>query len=180
MRFVSKQAALYASVLVLSHSSAQAEAIHVDVLNFISAQTAMQFATYQKNAGGVNKVLNEREPVSVDNQPTIRLNRDTLYSFMVVDISEGATITLPDAGSRYRSMMVVNEQNYIPAVYLDSRSFDLNKEKFGSDHVLIAIRTLVDSNSAEDIKTVHELQDGINIEAKSAEPFASPDYDMAS
>ncbi|WP_297771138.1 DUF1214 domain-containing protein [uncultured Roseovarius sp.] len=165
---------------MLAGAAAQADAVKVNVMNYITAQTAMQFTTYQKQAGGVNHVLNEREPVPVDDQPTIRMNRDTLYSFIVVDISEGATVTLPDAGKRYRSMMVVNEDNYINAVYLDSGTHELTKEKFGSDHVWIGIRTLVDSNSPDDITAVHALQDGIKVEAKSAKPFVAPDYDMAS
>ena len=179
MRF-SKPVNLFACVWVLAGTAAQAEPIKVNVMNYIAAQTAMQFDTYQKQAGGVNTVLNEREPVPVDNQPTIRMNRDTLYSFIVVDISEGATVTLPDAGSRYRSMMVVNEANYINAVYLGAGAHELTKEKFGSDHVWVGIRTLVDSNAPADIKAVHELQDGIKVEAGSANPFVAKDYDQAS
>lgn len=169
-----------AGALMLAGTSALAEPVKVNVMNFITAQTAMQFDAYQKQAGGVNKVLNEREPVPVDNQPTIRMNRDTLYSFIVVDISEGATITLPDAGSRYRSMMVVNEANYINAVYLDAGAYELTKEQFGSNHVWVGIRTLVDSNSPADIKAVHDLQDAIKVEAGSANPFVAKDYDQAS
>jgi len=175
-----RAAALCVSLLALAGAPAQAEPTKVNAMNFITAQTAMQFETYQKRASGVNKVLNIREPVSADDQTTIRMNRDTLYSFIVIDISEGATVTLPDAGSRYRSMMVVNEDNYINAVHLDDGPHELTKEQFGSDHVWIGIRTLVDSNSPEDIKAVHELQDGIEVEAKSAEPFVAPEYDMAS
>ncbi|MDO3385814.1 DUF1214 domain-containing protein [Gilvimarinus sp. SDUM040013] len=154
------------------------ETVHVDVLNYITAQTAMQFETYQKNAGGINKVLNIREPVPLDKQDTIRMNRDTIYSFAVVDISKGATITLPDAGSRYRSMMVVNEDNYINEVYLDSGRHLLTKEKFDSDYVWIVIRTLVDSNSIEDVRQANKLQDEIQINANSAKPFVVKNYDM--
>lgn len=121
-----------ACLLALAGSTAYAEPTKVNVMNYITAQTAMQFDTYQKQAGGVNKVLNNREPVTVDNQPTIRMNRDTIYSMMVLDISEGATVTLPDAGSRYRSMMIVNEDNYINAVYLDGGAHELTKEQFRS------------------------------------------------
>lgn len=171
---------LVASALALAGTAALAEPVKVNAMNYITVQTAMQFDTYQKQAGGVNKFLNVREPVPVDNQPTIRMNRDTLYSFAVVDISNGANITLPDAGSRYRSMMVVNEDNYINAVYLDGGMHQLTKEQFGSDHVWVGIRTLVDSNSADDIKAVHELQDAIKVEASSDTPFAAQDYDQTS
>ncbi|WP_233155480.1 DUF1214 domain-containing protein [Sedimentitalea arenosa] len=175
-----KPSNLFACALLLAGTATQAESVKVNVMNFVTAQTAMQFDTYQKQAGGVNKVLNIREPVAIDNQPTIRMNRDTLYSFMVVDISKGATVTLPDAGTRYRSMMVVNEANYINAVYLDGGAHELTKEQFGSNHVWIGIRTLVDSNSADDIKAVHQLQDAVRIEATSAMPFTAPDYDQIS
>jgi len=175
-----RSATLCACLLAGVGVAAPAESTKVNVMNFVKAQTAMQFDTYQKQAGGVNKVLNKRQPVPVDDQPTIRMNRDTLYSFIVVDISGGAAVTLPDAGSRYRSMMVVNEDNYINAVYLDGGEHELTKDQFGSDHVWIVIRTLVNSNSSDDIKAVDALQDGIKVEAKSAKPFAAKDYDQKS
>ncbi len=33
------------------------------------------------------------------------MNRDTLYSSVLVDISKGATFTMPDSGKRYMSVM---------------------------------------------------------------------------
>jgi hypothetical protein len=30
------------------------------------------------------------------------MNRDTLYSFVIADISEGATLSIPGAGALYR------------------------------------------------------------------------------
>jgi hypothetical protein len=38
-----------------------------------------------------------RAPASIDEQTVIRLNRDTLYSFAVVNVAAGARLTLPDA-----------------------------------------------------------------------------------
>jgi hypothetical protein len=35
-------------------------------------------------------------------------NRDTLYRTAIVDISEGATLNVPDAGDRYMSATIVN------------------------------------------------------------------------
>ena len=37
-----------------------------------------------------------REPTPLDKQNVIRMNRDTLYSFTIVDISKGATVTMPE------------------------------------------------------------------------------------
>ena len=167
--------------LLLSYGSAgYAEEVPVNILNFVTAQTAMQFDTYQKKAGGVNKVLNIREPAQIDAQATIRLNRDTIYSFMVIDISKGATVTLPEADGRYMSMMIVNEHEYINAVYIKPGEYKLTTEEFDSDHVWAVVRTLVNSNSPQDIKKANDLQDQIKIKANSATPFTMPDYDMAS
>lgn len=41
------------------------------------------------------------------------MNRHTLYSTAIVDISEGATLTLPNIGDRYTSTMLINQDHYI-------------------------------------------------------------------
>jgi hypothetical protein len=47
----------------------------------------------------------------------VRPNRDTVYSEAVFDLDAGrVTITLPDAGERFMSLMVVNEDHYALAV----------------------------------------------------------------
>jgi hypothetical protein len=45
------------------------------------------FAALQAHAGGVNQWFHYRVPTPVDQQTVIRMNRDTLYSAAVVDIS---------------------------------------------------------------------------------------------
>jgi hypothetical protein len=77
----------------------------VDIDNFVRAATDLEFGKYVAMAGGVNRLFHFREPIPIDNQPTIRMNRDTLYSAVVVDISEGATLTLSEVGERYMSAM---------------------------------------------------------------------------
>jgi Protein of unknown function (DUF1254) len=62
------------------------------------------FAGLQRNAGEVNRFSHNREPASFDKQTVIRMIRDTLYSFAVVDVSAGAKLTVPDASERYLSV----------------------------------------------------------------------------
>ena len=76
---------------------------HVDAGTFVRAETDRMFTDLQRDAGGVNRFQHNREPASVDRQTVVRMNRDTLYSFAVVDLAGGATLTLPDAGGRYLS-----------------------------------------------------------------------------
>jgi hypothetical protein len=39
------------------------------------------------------------------------MNRDNLYSGAIVDISTRATLTIPDTGRRYMSVMIVNQDH---------------------------------------------------------------------
>ncbi|GAA3210303.1 DUF1214 domain-containing protein [Microbacterium terregens] len=79
----------------------------VNADNFARAETDRMFRELQDSAGGVNRFLHNRKPAAIDEQTVIRLNRDTLYSFAVVDVRRGATLTLPEHGDRYLSAMVV-------------------------------------------------------------------------
>ncbi|HEY5660666.1 MAG TPA: DUF1254 domain-containing protein [Gaiellaceae bacterium] len=83
--------------------------IAVNVENFARAESDRMFASFADDAGGVNRLSHYRAPTAVDRQPVIRMNRDTLYSAAVVDISEGAHHTIPDGGRRYVSVMVVDQ-----------------------------------------------------------------------
>ena len=90
--------------------------VPVTVENFVRAETDRMFAALQVDAGGVNTLHPRRAPAPIEHQTVIRMNRDTLYSLAVVDISKGATVSIPDSGDRYLSVMVVNQDHYINRV----------------------------------------------------------------
>ena len=153
---------------------------HVNVDNFALAETHRMMHDLQSNAGGVNRFAHNREPADVDNQVVIRLNRDTLYSFAVVDLDAGATLTLPEAGSRYVSVMVVNEHHHINTILHGAGEHALTADAMGSRYVVLAVRILVDPADTADVATVAALQDRIVLESGSAVPFTMPDYDETS
>jgi hypothetical protein len=157
-----------------------AREIPVTLDNFVRAATDIEIGKYIALSGGVNRFYHFREPVPVDNQPTIRMNRDTLYSAAVIDISEGATLTLPDVGDRYMSAMVVNQDHYINEVYHGGGAYTLDTETFDTPYVILFVRTLVDADDSEDVAAVNALQDQMTIEAASATPFIPPNYDEES
>ena len=128
----------------------------------------------------VNTWSHDRAPASLDQQTVIRMNRDTLYSFLVADISSGATLTIPDYGGRYLSVMVVNRDHYINRVFHEAGEHELTTAEFDTPYVLVAVRILVDPADPEDIAAVNALQDGLEFSAGSAEPFSSPEYDETS
>jgi hypothetical protein len=157
-----------------------ANTVPVTIENFNRAESDNYLATNAKEAG-LGKLNNNREPASVDNQTVIRLNRDTLYSFGVFDLAAGpVTITLPDAGKRFMSLQVINEDHYVPFVAYDSMPHTLTEANVGTRYVLVAIRTLVDPNDPKDLDEVHKLQDSIKVSQKDAGNLELPNWDQAS
>lgn len=154
--------------------------IPVSADNFALAETHRMMRDLQNDTGGVNRFLHHRQPAEIDKQTVIRLNRDTLYSVAVVDISAGATFTIPEHGGRYLSAMVVNEGHYVNEIFHDAGEYELTVEAFGSPHVVLAIRILVDPSNPDDVAAVAALQDGIHLTAGSSIPFEMPDYDTPS
>ena len=147
---------------------------------FVRAETDRYFASLVAEAGGVNRWHHTREPASVDHQTVIRMNRDTLYSMAVVDISEGAVVTLPDAGERYVSVMIVNQDHYINQVLHEAGPHELTVERFDTPYVVAAARVLVDASDPADLAAAAGVQDGLKVEAASARPFVPGDYDPTS
>ncbi len=78
------------------------------------------FAGIQRNAEGINRFEHNRTPARIDEQTVIRMNRDTLLQLAIVNITGGAAITVPDAGERYLSVMIVNQDQYIKRVFHDA------------------------------------------------------------
>jgi hypothetical protein len=110
--------------------------------NFVRAESDLDFGRIVKD-GGLGKFNHRREPAAIDNQTTFRLNRDTLYSSAVFDLDAGpVTITLPNAGKRFMSMQIIDEDEYTPEVDYGPGSHTLTEEKIGTRYVLVAVRAL--------------------------------------
>jgi hypothetical protein len=154
--------------------------VPVNVENFVRAETAAQFDRIVKNAGGINRFFHLRGPAPLDKQTVIRMNRDTIYSSALVDISKGATLTVPDVGGRYMSIMVVNEDHYINKVIHEPGEHELTVKEFGTPYVCLAVRTLVDESDPADIRKANALQDQLKIKAASSKAYSHPDYDKES
>ncbi len=154
--------------------------VPVTVDNFVRAETAFQFDRTIAMTGGVNEWVHLRQPTPLDKQPVIRMNRDTLYSAALVDISEGATLTIPETGDRYLSVMVVNEDHYINAVFSEPGNYELTVEDFDTPYVQLSARILVDASDPDDVGAANALQDQLKIVAQSARPYSHPNYDAES
>lgn len=148
--------------------------------NFVRAESDMYFTNIVKD-GGFGKFHHNREPAPVDRQPVIRLNRDTIYSSGVFDLDAGpVTVTLPEAGSRFMSMQVINEDQYALTVAYGGGTRTYTKEVVGTRYVLLGVRTFLDPNDPADLKRVHALQNAIKVEQPGVGRFETPAWDMES
>lgn len=161
--------------------SASGLPIPVTVDSFIRAESDLYFGGILKDSEAIGKFLHRREPAGIDNQTVIRLNRDTLYSSAVFDLDAGpVTITMPNAGKRFMSLMVINEDHYAPSVTYDVGPHTFTREKIGTRYMAAAVRTLVDPANPKDVEEVHALQDMIKVSQKSAGKFETPNWDHVS
>jgi hypothetical protein len=152
----------------------------VNVENFVRAESDLMFSRLVAQSGGTGRWFHHRQPAPIDDQPIVRLNRDTLYSSAVLDVAGAATITMPDTGNRYASVMIVNQDHYIPVIFHEPGTYELSSDEVGSRYVLAGVRMLVDPADPADVAAVNRLQDGLALETASNVPFALADYDQPS
>ncbi len=171
-----------ASFLTLSllHTSYCEEPKTVTVDNFTRAESDNYFARFVKD-GGYGKLSHERKLADIDHQTVIRLNRDTLYSFGVFDLDASPLkVTLPDAGKRFMALQIISQDHYTPDVFYAPATQTITKDQVGTRYVCLAVRTFVNPNDPEDVKTVHQLQDAIKVEQQSTGNFTVTSWDQPS
>ena len=146
--------------------------------SYIRAETDIAFADFQRRSGGqINTNAFIRTPTTLEDQPVIRMNRDTLYGSAVVDTQGGATITVPEAtDGRYISVLVIDNDHYAPAVFYEPGVHQLPDD---TRYVALLTRVqLLDAADPADVAAANALQDRFVIEASSAEPFPQPQWDV--
>ena len=158
--------------LVPAHA---ADAPKVTANNYVRAETDFQMKDYVDKYGCFGKFYHSRDAYDVHNQVTVRANRDTLYSFGVFDLRSPLTITLPETGGRYQSLMIVNQDHSIWSFY-GPRTGILTEEKAGTRYVFLAMRTFMDPNDEQDLKEAHRLQDAVKIEQADVGKLEVPDW----
>jgi hypothetical protein len=90
------------------------------------------------------------------------------------------TITLPDAGNRFMSMQVLDEDEYTHAVYYGAGRYTMTRDEMGTHYGSLVIRILANPQDPEDMKQVHALQDAIKVEQKSSGKFEVQNFDSES
>ena len=117
---------------------------------------------------GVNKFLHKPQLTPTNNQPVVRMNRDTYYSMAVIDVSKGASITMPEIPEgKYMSIQPVTEDHRIQAMKYGAGTFDLITHT--GSHLYVVIRLDATFSEAE----AKEIHNKMSINANSDNLFAA-------
>ena len=142
--------------------------------DYPTAETSRQLLIAQSRAP-VNALNHARQLTPTNDQPVVRMNRDSYYSFAVVDVSAGATITIPPIPEgTYASVQPVTEDHRIQPMSYGSGTFQLATHK--GSHIYVIVR--LDSTLSQ--ADANRIQDGISISAGSAEAFSAEPVNEAS
>ena len=167
----------FLSVLLTLLASAEEKTEPVTLDNLVRTETDHMIRANIKSFGlELGEIVHQRETVDIENQPVIRMNVDTIYSSLVLDLSKPAEVTLPEIDSRYQSMHVVNQDHYM---FVESKpgTYKLTEKKVGSRFASIAFRTFVNPSNPADVKAAHAAQDGIKVSGGGKGPFEAPNWD---
>lgn len=151
----------------------------VTVDSFVRAETDMTFQRYTTQ-GAFGNFFHLRQPTPIDAQDVIRMNRDTLYSAGIFDLTQPVTIIKPDSAGRFQSMLVINQDHYVKMIEHGSGEFTLTQEKIGTRYVIVIFRTFIDANNPDDIKIANALQDQILTKQNNIGSFEMPNWDETS
>ncbi|MDW3222745.1 MAG: DUF1214 domain-containing protein [Paracoccaceae bacterium] len=148
----------------------------VNVRNFPQAETETYFKAIVAQ-GALGEMTHERELTPIDAQTVVQMNRDTLYSSAVFDLSEPVTITAENDDGRFQSFLIINQKNFVKGVEHAPTSFELTQERMGSRYATVLVRTLVDINNDADIKLAHAAQDSISVSQSDPGSLELTDWD---
>jgi len=141
--------------------------------NYGLAETQQIMSGYVKKIAkatgtdGVGVIMNVREGADPKDRTIMRINFDTIYSWVVLDLSEPATIVMPDTKGRYQTAWVISEEHYNPFAFDKAGEYTLTKESVGTPYAIIVFRTQANVEDPKDMEEAHKAQDGLQIKQKS-------------
>lgn len=151
--------------------------------NFIHADSTRAYLKELAQTGGkVNVVRPERARTDTDNQDVIRMNDDTLYTRIILDVKGGAEISTKDyKGYQNINVLDINHSQIASLTGKGTVKVDESMLTEGQ-HVYVIVRTGLLRNLPEKemMARAHKAQDNISITYHSSEPYVpSVDYDLS-
>ncbi len=155
-----------------SSVSTGAGPIIVDRSNYQEAEVARNFKKWAAN-GANNKLMHMTDVTPSGPAPTVRMNRDTLYSAIIFDTSTGnASITLPDV-DLYQSVLMVDTDGYARGFVLESGVHMIATD---TQFVWALVRTGLEKG----IDEARRVQALVTVQGMGGGTYSAPDYDEES
>jgi len=152
--------------------SVYADPIKVDRTNYQEAEVARNFTKWAEK-GANNKLMHMTSVTPSGPAPTVRMNRDSLYSAAVVDTSSGtASITLPE-GDLYQSVMMVDTQGYARKFVLEPGTHKIATD---TKFVWVLVRTGLEKG----IDEARRMQSLVTIQGMGNDTYSALEYDQES
>ena len=153
--------------------------VPVTKVNYSEAETQTVFARYITDfakgtcTGGLGAILNLQKAADPKDRTVIRINFDTLYSWLILDLTTPATFTLPQTNGRCQSAMVINGQGYV-YVEKEPGDYTLTEDEVGSRYALVAFRTGMNIQDPEDVAQAQALQAKLSVNQANTGEYVQP------
>jgi len=173
---------MFANATKAQSQTKKQDGVVITLDNFIHADSTRAYLKELAfNGNKINSVRPTRERTDTDNQDVIRMNDDTLYSRIILDVKGGATITLkPYEGFQNANVLDINHSQV--ATLDGAGTLKINESMLTEgQHVYIIVRTGLLRSLPKDemMKRAYKAQDNISITYHSSEQFVpSVKYDF--
>lgn len=145
----------------LSFSTLASKTVSVTDENFAYA---MNDLAMQKEfaLGADNTWYHHRKPMPLNEQPAPLMNRDTLYSFAILDGRGDVKITLPENDGRYMSLHIMNHNHVTNRVLYGPGTYIIPADET-SDFYFANVRMQLDASDTADVAKVNDYQDQLKV-----------------
>jgi hypothetical protein len=163
----------HAKEAVKSAESSEVKTTPVTDENYSLAETQVIIAGYVKKiaaATGTNGMgvwMNNKKGANPKDRDVMRKNFDTIYSWAVFDLSEPATIVLPENEGRYQTAWVISEEHHNPFAFVKPGEYTLTRENVGTPYAIVVVRTQANVLDPKDVAAANALQEKLSVKQKN-------------
>ena len=147
------------------------ETIPVTQANFTDAEAEVNFLKW-KNKDAMNKLFHLKQVTPAGPMPTVRMNRDTLYSASLVDATNGFTVSMPDQGI-FTSALILDQKGYAQDYIWKPGTHKINIDRGNGDFVWILFRIGLEKG----MKKALEAQQTVAISNMGSKVWTPKNYD---
>ena len=141
--------------------------------NFINADSVRAYLKEIAFSGKVNTIRPLRVMANTDNQDVIRMNSDTLYTRMILDVKGGASITTKEYEG-FQNIQVLDPNHSEIKTLMGPGTVKVDETMLTEGHhayILVRTGLLRELPDSESYPKAHKAQDNISITYNSSEPY---------